>query len=274
MAERPREQQPLLSELSTASAAYQTARHEVGHGLLGEVIAISVIPHGNTLGWTLLRNVDNLALAAGIYDGHGFGSDKARIEINARENGLSPDLAVNLAVTEASRILGPKERLIDLMARELAIRGSMSGSEFDDLRRRAQREIDNTLETPFDWPWSSDEESDTKQEAIDLTDNDPHKIIPKEGEFTLVVNTEENQSIETYIDGQRTKRITYNEDGYTVEKFENGASVESEIWIQVNKDRKDEDPKYEKRNTFYPSIIAQKGTLFTYNSLKGEISLN
>jgi|SRR3989344_4847251 len=261
MAERPRERRPLLSELSTASAAYETARHEVGHGLLGEVIAISVIPHGNTLGWTLLRNVDNVALAAGIYHGQGYGSDKARIEHNARENGLSPDMAVGLAVNEAGRILGPKQSLIDLMARELAIRGTMSGSEFDDLRRRAQREIDNTLETPYEWPWSSYEESDTKQEA-------------SEDEITLVVDTTEGSIVETYVDGQRTKRITYNENGYTVEKFENGVSVESEIWVQINRGKKGEKPKYEKKKTLYPAIIAQKATIYTFNSLKGEISLN
>ena len=52
---------------------YDVSRHEVMHGLInpGDVIAMSTIPQGSALGWTLVKNPTDAAIAAGIVHGTG-----------------------------------------------------------------------------------------------------------------------------------------------------------------------------------------------------------
>lgn len=265
---QPQPRERLLRELPKA-ATYDTARHEVMHGLINpyDVLGISVVAEGNTLGWTLMRNADDTARAAGIVHGYGSSHDELMIRLN---NPGAPDMAVNMAVENARAILAGKEGLIDLMARELALRGTMSGSEFTNLLHRAQNEINGKHEEPIDWTLFFGEKPEQDEVVVvEIPDDDPFNInIPKHGKYELTVTTTEGKKV--YI-------------------YENGAHVKTETWSLIPPVDEPEnygeietpEPRYEKVDEEDISItppdkitLPTSATVYTFNPSRVEISLN
>ena len=266
---QPQPRERSLRELPK-SPTYDTARHEVMHGLIDPhgVLGISAVAEGNTLGWTLMTNASDTARAAGIVHGRGSSHDEAMIRINALQNGHSPDMAVGTAVANARAILTGNEGLIDLMARELALRGTMSGSEFRDLLYRARNEISSKSESPIDWTALFGEQPEEDQEDVTITDNDPYILIPKDGKSELTIYTESGYLVHTYENGMLVKTDEYARTPET-DELENYGEQENQ------------NPEYTKIDTKYVSIFSPekvtlptKGTVFTFDQPKIEISLN
>lgn len=136
----------LLSEISYSpdNEVFQTGRHEVMHGLINpsNVIAMSVVPKGNSLGRTFLRYVDDTTAAAGIVHGEGYGGDWTTIALRAMRDRRSVRDAVSSAVGNAQAVLeGYPDDVINLVACGLMQKKNVSGSEFRQLVRQAYREL-------------------------------------------------------------------------------------------------------------------------------------
>ena len=126
------------------SGTLDTGLHETMHGLMspGEVIAMSVVPDGPVLGWTLTKNTDDSVAAAGIVHGRGYGSDKAKIQIGALLSGRDPNQAVDSAVSSAKGRLGEyRDYFIPLVAKGVTAMGTIDGNTFRGIMAEADWEL-------------------------------------------------------------------------------------------------------------------------------------
>lgn len=257
-------------------AGGEVACHETMHGWIDppEVVMMSVVPKGKALGWTLVRESSDTMLAAGMVHGQGYGSDMFKIMIHARQKGISPRVAINSAVNDAHARIDPHMEAINLVAAGVELNKTVDGDLYRLLIQQAEWEI-NYRNIYGYWPNSIEQKQEiTPEEVPEPEYADPYSYIPQEGKYTLNIYTEEGFHVERFVDGERVEktiydldgirveRITYNEDGYTVEKFVDGELVEGEVWIWVNKDKKDEEPRYEKKISINTSILTKSGEIY------------
>lgn len=139
-----------LSELTNFDGnKLETAAHETNHALCDpeNVVAISVQPNGNILGFTLFRKVPDVATtAAGMVDtpygkASGTGGDQLQLIIHALQRGANPNTLVSSSKKAASERLSKiPDEVKKLLSKAIAIRGRVSGIEFRQLKAQAEWE--------------------------------------------------------------------------------------------------------------------------------------
>ena len=181
-----------------------TAAHELQHAIVGlkkgnDLVAMSVNPEGNRLGWTLFSGaVDPATAAAGSVDtvfgpASGFGGDLAAV--------MYLGSSIPSAQSEAQTIISGFDRDFLAIASEIiALKGFLTAQDFEEVLRRAE----------FELAWRNsgfDLKEALSLQGIDLAqdykEEQPVKdrlVIPDTGIFTLI-ETYEDKIVTTIITG-------------------------------------------------------------------------
>ena len=130
-----------------------TAAHELQHAIVGRkkgnrMVALSVIPEGARLGWTLFSGeVDPATAAAGSIDtvfgpAEGFGGDLATIMFLDLKHGKDPGSSISGAQNEAQSIIsGFDGDFLAIASEIIALKGFLTAQDFEEVLRRAEFEL-------------------------------------------------------------------------------------------------------------------------------------